>query len=147
MPSNETETNNINGSRLTEQGPSSGRCSRQGKIGHHHENPVISKRRKWTSQENKIVMECYLLSEPKIRGYRKHMLSLWLQKGMFQGVNQKIIIGSIRLQLGKQALACPNVAGGSGGHSEPPLPQQGCYGAEPPRKNFKALNCIWIDLN
>ena len=28
-------------------------------------------------------MECYLLSEPKIRGYRKHMLSLWLQKGMF----------------------------------------------------------------
>ena len=40
-------------------------------------------RRKWTSQENKIIMECYLLSEPKIRGYRKHMLSLWLQKGMF----------------------------------------------------------------
>ena len=38
---------------------------------------------KWTSQENKIVMECYLLGEPKIRGYRKHMLSLWLQKGMF----------------------------------------------------------------
>ena len=44
---------------------------------------VISKRRKWTSQENNIVMECYLLSEPKIRGYRQHMLSLWLQKGMF----------------------------------------------------------------
>ena len=41
-------------------------------------NPVISKRRKWTSQENKIVMECYLSSEPKIRGYRKRMLSLWL---------------------------------------------------------------------
>ena len=28
-------------------------------------------------------MECYFLSEPKIRGYRKRMLSLWLQKGMF----------------------------------------------------------------
>ena len=28
-------------------------------------------------------MECYLLSEPKIRGYRKRILSLWLQKGMF----------------------------------------------------------------
>ena len=40
-------------------------------------------RRKWISQKNKIVMECYLLSEPKIRGYRKRMLSLWLQKGMF----------------------------------------------------------------
>ena len=53
-------------------------------------NPVISKRRKWTSQDNKIVMECYLLSEPKIRGYRKHMLSLWLQKGMFWVSEQRL---------------------------------------------------------
>ena len=83
MSSNDIETNGINGSRLAEQVPSSSRCSRQGNIGCHHANPVISKRRKWSSQENKIVMECYLLSEPKIRGYRKRMLSLWLQKGMF----------------------------------------------------------------
>ena len=83
MSSNEIQTNDVNGSRLAEQGPSSGRCSRQGNIGRHHVNPVISKRRKWTSQEKKIVMEYYLLSEPKIRGYRKHMLSLWLQKGSF----------------------------------------------------------------
>ena len=83
MSSNEIGTNDVNGSRLAEQGPSSGMCSLQGNIGRHHGNPVISKRRKWTSQENKIVMECYLLSEPKIRGYRKRMLSLWLQKGMF----------------------------------------------------------------
>ena len=80
MSSNEIETNNVNGSRLTEQGPLSSRFFRQGNIGRHHANPVISKRRKWTSQENKIVMECYLLSEPKIRGYRKRMLRLWLQK-------------------------------------------------------------------
>ena len=83
MSSNEIETNDVNGSRLAEQGPLSGRCSRQGNIGRHHVNPVISKRRKWTSQENKIVMECYLLSKPKIRGYRKRMLCLWLAKGMF----------------------------------------------------------------
>ena len=77
MSSNEIQTNDVNGSQFTEQGPSSGRCSRQGNIGcHHHANPVISTRRKWISQENKIIMECYLLNEPKIRGYRKHMLSL-----------------------------------------------------------------------
>ena len=76
MSSNEIKTNDVNESRLTEHGPSSGRCSRQGNIGRHHTNPVISKRRKWTSQENKIVMECYLLSQPKIREYRKRMLSL-----------------------------------------------------------------------
>ena len=77
------ETNDLNGSRLAEQGSSSGRFSRQGNIGRHHANPVINKRRQWTSQENRIVMECYLLSEPKVRGYRKHILSLSLQKGMF----------------------------------------------------------------
>ena len=54
-------------------------------------NPVISKKRKWTSQENKMVMECYLLSEPKIRGYRKRMLSLWLQKGMFWVSEQRLV--------------------------------------------------------
>ena len=27
-------------------------------------------------------MECYLLTELKVRGYRKCMLSLWLNKGM-----------------------------------------------------------------
>ena len=91
MSTNEIETNNVNGSRLAEQGTSSGRCSRQGNIGRHHANPVISKRRKWTSQENKIVMECYLLSEPKIRGYRKHMLSLWLQNGMFWVSEQRLV--------------------------------------------------------
>ena len=76
MSRNEIETNDVNGYQLAEQGPSSGTCSRQGNIGRHHANPVINKRRKWTSQENKIVMECYLLSAPKIGGHRKRMLSL-----------------------------------------------------------------------
>ena len=91
MSSNEIETNEVNGSRLAEQGPWSGRCSRQANIGRHHANPVISMRRKWTSQEIKIVMECYLLSDPKIRGYRKRMLSLWLQKGMFWVSEQRLV--------------------------------------------------------
>ena len=92
MSSNEIETNDLNWSRLTEQGSSSGRCSRQGNICRHHANPVIiSKRRKWTSQENKIVMECYLLSEPKIKEYRKRMLSVWMQKGMFWVSEQRLV--------------------------------------------------------
>ena len=35
-------------------------------------------------------MECYLLSEPTIRGYRKRMLSSWLQKGMFWLSEQRL---------------------------------------------------------
>ena len=89
MSSNEIQTSDVNGSRLAEQGPSPGRCSGQGNIGRHHANPAISKRKKWTSHENKIVMESYLLREHKIRGYRKRMLSLWLQKGVL-GIRTKI---------------------------------------------------------
>ena len=51
-------------------------------IGRHHASSVISKRKKWSSQKNKIVMECYLLSEPNVRGYKKRMLSLWLNQGI-----------------------------------------------------------------
>ena len=63
----------------------------QRNLGCYHANPVISKRRKWTSLENSIVMECSLLSEPKITGYRKFMLSLWLQKGMFWLSEQRLV--------------------------------------------------------
>ena len=71
--------------------PLSGRCSQPGNIVCHHANHVIIKRRNWTSQENEIVMECYLLSESKIRAYRKRMLSLWLQKGMFWVSEQRLV--------------------------------------------------------
>ena len=54
-------------------------------------HPIISKRRKWSSQENKMVIECYLLSESKVKGYRKRMLRLWLNKGMFQVSEQRLI--------------------------------------------------------
>ena len=70
MSSNEIETNDVNESQA---------------------NPVIKNRRKWTSQENKIVMECYLLSEPNVTGYRKCMLSLWLIKGMFWVSEQRLV--------------------------------------------------------
>ena len=91
MSSNEIETIDLNGSRLPEQGPLSGRCSGQGNIGLHHANPVISKRRKWTIKENKTVVEWYLFIEPKIRGYRKRMLSLWLQKCLFWVSEQRLV--------------------------------------------------------
>ena len=37
-------------------------------------------------------MECYLLSELKIRRYRKRMMSLWLQKGMFSVSEQRLVV-------------------------------------------------------
>ena len=43
---------------------------------------------------------------------------------IYQGVYQKITIRTVRPKLGKQALARPNVAGESEGHSEPPFSQR-----------------------
>ena len=40
-------------------------------------------------------MECYLFSEPKIRGYRKGMVSLWLQKGMLW-LSEERLVDTIR---------------------------------------------------
>ena len=36
-------------------------------------------------------MECYLLSEPKVRGYRKRILSLWWNKVMFWVSEQRLV--------------------------------------------------------
>ena len=36
-------------------------------------------------------MEYYLLNEPKITVYREHMISLWLQKGMFWVSEQRLV--------------------------------------------------------
>ena len=36
-------------------------------------------------------MECYLLSKSKARGYRKHMLSFWLNNGIFWVSKEKLV--------------------------------------------------------
>ena len=97
MSIKQIETSNLKGSQLTEQESSSGKGSQQENIGRHYVNPVISKRRKWSSQDNKIVIQCYLLSEPKVKGYRKHMLRLLLNKGMFWVSGQRLVDQFIRV--------------------------------------------------
>ena len=63
MSNKQRETNDVNESRLAEQGFQSDRYSQQGKIGHQQSYTVINKRRNWPSQKNKIFTECYLLSQ------------------------------------------------------------------------------------
>ena len=51
MSSNEIETNDVNGSRLAEQGSWSGSCSRQANIGRYHANPVNPGQNIWNRIE------------------------------------------------------------------------------------------------
>ena len=41
------------------------------------------RRRKWSKAENEILVECYLKSDPHVRGYGARMLKIWTDKGMF----------------------------------------------------------------
>ena len=89
MFTKEIETNNINGFQLVEHRTHIWQVF--SKIRVLSCKPVISKQRNWPRQENKIVMECYLLPEPEATGYRKRMLSLWLNKGVFWVSEQKLV--------------------------------------------------------
>ena len=42
-------------------------------------------------------MQCCLLNEPKVRGYRKVIENSWLKKGMFQASEQRLVDQANRL--------------------------------------------------
>ena len=47
--------------------------------------------KKWTQEENWIVMECYYRSKPKINGYRQPMHAIWRDKCMFNITEQRLM--------------------------------------------------------
>ena len=48
-------------------------------------------RRKWSQDDNRIVMECYYRNELGRIGYRKRMHSIWANKDMFLVTEQRLI--------------------------------------------------------
>ena len=48
-------------------------------------------RRKWSQDDNRIVMECYYRNELGRIGYRKRMHSIWANKDMFPVTEQRLI--------------------------------------------------------
>ena len=48
-------------------------------------------RKRWTRLENREVMECYIDSEPEKRGYRKRMVQLWHERGLFAVSEQRLV--------------------------------------------------------
>ena len=39
---------------------------------------------KWTKELNKLVMKCYIKSDPSERGFRKRLFSIWNEIGVFE---------------------------------------------------------------
>ena len=78
----DTRTNNC-------EGFSPGRCpaGKQRGPGRHQ----ITARKKWTKEENKTAISCYLkATKESKRGYRKRMHNLWNEMGMFEIEDQHL---------------------------------------------------------
>ena len=47
-------------------------------------------RRKWSVEDNRTAMKCYVMGNPSKRGYRQGMLQLWESKGKFNVSEQRL---------------------------------------------------------
>ena len=56
-----------------------------------HPTAAWRMRKEWTQQENRVVMECFYLSDPETRGYRKRMRMLWKDREMVNVTEQRLI--------------------------------------------------------
>ena len=52
-----------------------------------HQTP---QRRKCTREENKLALYCYFRINPTKRGYRKIMIEIWAESGIFKATNQRL---------------------------------------------------------
>lgn len=93
MSKNNKKTNKVVVSRLVEQGPTAGRCSRQGSIGCHYANSVnIIKSQKGSSQEKKIVMGWYILPNPEVRNDTEQIKLIYgLRKSYFGLLEERLV--------------------------------------------------------
>ena len=84
--------NGVNETGTEGEGLSPGRClmAQQHEPG-RHQATARRIRRKWSQDDNRIVMECYYRSEPGRIGYRKRMHSIWTSKAMFPVTEQRLL--------------------------------------------------------
>ena len=80
METNCTKENGVNGTGTSSESASLGRVV-VGTAAH-------SRSSKWNKEMNKIVMRCFIKSESSKRGYKKRMIGIWKEIGVFE-VKQK----------------------------------------------------------
>ena len=94
MFTSNNENNGVSGTGTLCEGPSPGRCSPEQQRGPGRHQATA--KRKWPRELNRVVMECYFLSNPvdengkPIRGYRQRMHRAWKEKGMFEIKEQNL---------------------------------------------------------
>ena len=93
--SNKGKSNNgVNEAGATSEGLSPGRCpiGEQDGLGRHQTAADRrTTRRKWSQEENRVVMQCYYRSEYGRNGYRKRMHVIWNEMRMFNVIEERLV--------------------------------------------------------
>ena len=76
MSNDSISNNGVNETGTMCEGSSPGRClmAQQHEPGRHQTTARRTTRRKWSQEENRIVIKCYFESVPSRRGYKKSAL-------------------------------------------------------------------------
>ena len=92
--SNDSKSNNgVNETGIFCEGSSPGRClmAQQHEPSRHQTTARRTTRRRWSQEENRIVITCYFISVPSRKDYRKRMLAAWQQKEIFFVIEQRLV--------------------------------------------------------
>ena len=83
-----TYNNGVNGAVISRTSSSPGReVEGQQPIPGRHQDTA---RGRWNTEVNKLVMRCFFRSEPTKRGYRKRMVGIWKEIGLFEITEQRL---------------------------------------------------------
>jgi len=55
----------------------------------------VDKRVKWTREDNKEAISCWLLSSPDNRGFRKRMLAIWKDRNPGMVISEQVLAGQV----------------------------------------------------
>ena len=86
--------NSVNEVGVSSEGLSPSQCfiGEKDRLGHHRttaDRRII--KRKWSQEENRVVMQCYYRIEYGRNVYRKRMHAIWYEMGMFKVTEQKLV--------------------------------------------------------
>ena len=88
MSINNLNDNDVNGAGTSCESSTSGRCSTETQ--REPDRQQTTAKLKWTKEVNKIVMRCFYKSDPSKRGYRKRMIAIWNDIGVFEITEQRL---------------------------------------------------------
>ena len=93
-PTSQTNVMMMNETLSTENGVNGTESASRGRVPGVEQpaparNPATAKLR-WTKEVNKLVMKCYINRDPSKRGYRKRMMTIWREEGVFETAEQRL---------------------------------------------------------